>query len=104
MKKKLHSLVDEDVPTHSSLAATTSAWLNNNKGDKRKYSACTPRHPASCGEDPSCWKPQHASRRTSCRYQPPILGIRMRDSGNRFIKAAGNRQFCLSTISQIVVA
>ncbi len=41
MKKKLRSSVDGDVPTHSSLAATTSAWSNNNIGDKRKYSART---------------------------------------------------------------
>jgi hypothetical protein len=41
MKKKLHSLVGRDIPTHSSLTTTTSAWLNNNKGNKCTYQACT---------------------------------------------------------------
>jgi hypothetical protein len=41
MKKKLRSLMGGDVPTHSSLTATTSAWSNNNKGNKSMYQACT---------------------------------------------------------------
>jgi hypothetical protein len=41
MKKKLCSSVGGDIPTHSSLAATISTWLNNNKGNKRTYQACT---------------------------------------------------------------
>jgi hypothetical protein len=41
MKKKLPSLVGGDILTHSSLAATTSAWSNNNKGNKHTYQACT---------------------------------------------------------------
>jgi hypothetical protein len=41
MKKKLRSLVGGDIPTHSSLAATTSAWSNIIKGNRHTHQACT---------------------------------------------------------------